>query len=281
MRGEQDIDPVPHVRPFGMVILLLGKQGDARHESECGREIRKDEAAQNGIARIVEIPLAKRIERGRALAFVKLFDQCLCLLPIRPYVAAMMGQGQLSFDGVSCLRGGRILFERLSFSLGPGDVAVVSGPNGVGKSSLLRLASGLLPPAGGTVRRSGRIALADESLALDRQLPLAEALRFWAAIDDGSVDEALAAVSLGHLAQVPVRMLSTGQRKRATLARVFASRADIWLLDEPGNGLDMASLEALSRAIANHRVRGGIVLAASHQPLGIEQVHDIRLEIRL
>lgn len=191
-----------------------------------------------------------------------------------------MGQGQLSFDGVSCRRGGRMLFERLGFSLGSGDAAIVSGPNGIGKSSLLRLAAGLLPSAGGTILRTGRIALADESLALDRQLPLAEALRFWAAIDGGSVDEALAAVSLDHLAQVPVRMLSTGQRKRATLARVIASRAEVWLLDEPGNGLDMASLVNLSRVIADHRVRGGIVLAASHQPLGIEQVHDIQLEVR-
>lgn len=281
MRGEQDIDPVPDVRPFGMMVLLFCKKGDSRHECECRREIRKDEAARNGIARIVEIPIAERIERRCTFAFVKLFDQRLCLLPIRPYVAGMMGQGQLSFDGVSCLRGGRILFEQLSFSLGPGDAAVVSGPNGIGKSSLLRLASGLLPCAAGTIRRTGHIALADESLALDRQLPLAEALRFWAAIDGGTVEEALAAVSLSHLAQVPVRMLSTGQRKRATLARVIASRADIWMLDEPGNGLDMASLADLSRAIVDHRVRGGIVLVASHQPLGIERVHDIRLEIRL
>ncbi len=189
-----------------------------------------------------------------------------------------MGQGQLSFDGVSCLRGGRILFEQLSFSLGPGEAAIVSGPNGVGKSSMLRLAAGLLPCASGSIVRSGRMALADESLALDRQLPLADALGFWAAIDGGSVGDALAALSLDHLAQVPVRMLSTGQRKRATLARVVASRAEIWLLDEPGNGLDTASLEALSYAIAAHRANGGVILAASHQPLGVEGAQEIRLE---
>lgn len=189
-----------------------------------------------------------------------------------------MGQGQLSFDGVSCLRGGRILFEGLHISLGPGEAAIVSGPNGVGKSSLLRLAAGLLPCASGSIARSGRIALADESLALDRQLPLAETLRFWAAIDGGSVPDALAALSLDHLAQVPVRMLSTGQRKRATLARVVASGAEIWLLDEPGNGLDTASLKALSDAIAAHRANGGVILAASHQPLGIDGAQEIRLE---
>ena len=190
----------------------------------------------------------------------------------------MMGQGQLSFDGVACQRGGRMLFEGLDFALRPGDAMVVTGPNGVGKSSLLRLAAGLLEPAGGTIRREGGIALADEALALDRQLSLESALKFWSNIDGGSVADALVAVSLDHLAQVPVRMLSTGQRKRAVLARVIASGADIWLLDEPANGLDMASLKRLSTVIANHRVRGGIVLAASHQSLGLADAQEIRLE---
>ena len=192
----------------------------------------------------------------------------------------MMGQGQLSFDCVSCQRGGRTLFERLSFTLEPGDAAVVSGPNGIGKSSLLRLAAGLLEPVSGTIRNAGRIALADEALGLDRHLPLANALQFWAQIDGGSVADALVAVALDHLGQVPVRMLSTGQRKRAVLARVIASGAPLWLLDEPGNGLDSASLKNLSVVIADHRTRGGIVLAASHQPLGIESALDIRLEAR-
>jgi len=192
----------------------------------------------------------------------------------------MMGQGQLRFEDISCQRGGRLLFENLSFALGPGDAAVVSGPNGIGKSSLLRLAAGLLMAASGTIQRAGRIALADESLALDRHLPLQEALGFWAKMDGGTTGKALTVVSLDHLAQVPVRMLSTGQRKRATLARILASCSDIWLLDEPANGLDLASLEVLSQMIASHRACGGIVLAASHQPLGIEQAQDIRLEAR-
>lgn len=191
-----------------------------------------------------------------------------------------MGQGQLSFDDVSCQRGGRMLFEKLGFTLEPGDAAIVSGPNGVGKSSLLRLAAGLLAPVSGKIRRTGRFALADEALALDRQLSLAKALQFWGDIDGGSVSDALAAVALDHLGQVPVRILSTGQRKRAVLARVIASGADVWLLDEPGNGLDMASLKTLATVISDHRFRGGIVLAASHQPLGIEDAFDIRLDAK-
>ena len=185
----------------------------------------------------------------------------------------------LRFDNVSCRRGGRMLFEALSFTLEAGDAAIVSGPNGVGKSSLLRLACGLLQPETGAVHVNAPIALADEALALDRHLSLEKALGFWAALDGGVVAAALAQLSLDHLANVPVRMLSTGQRKRATLARIAASRAEIWLLDEPANGLDAASLETLSQMIASHRAQGGIVLAASHQPLNVGDVQDIRLEV--
>ena len=198
-----------------------------------------------------------------------------------------MGQGQLSFDGVSCRRGGRTLFERLHLSLRPGEAAIVSGPNGVGKSSLLRLAAGLLQCASGSITRSGRIALADESLALDRQLPLADALRFWAAIDGGSVPDALVALSLDHLAQVPVRMLSTGQRKRATLARVVASGAEIWLLDEPANGLDPVGIVWLRGFIGELDSAAVTVVVSSHQLGEVERIcrrvaiidHGILLEI--
>lgn len=171
-----------------------------------------------------------------------------------------------------------MLFERLSFALKPGDAAIVSGPNGIGKSSLLRLAAGLLDPAEGTIHREGRLAIADDRLALDHNLSLETALRFWADLDGGSVRDALAVLAIDHLGPVPVRILSTGQRKRATLARVIASRATIWLLDEPGNGLDASALEILAAIVSDHRARGGIVLAASHQPLGIEAALDLRLE---
>ena len=168
-----------------------------------------------------------------------------------------------------------MLFEGLSLSLAAGEAAVLRGPNGAGKSSLLRLVAGLLRPAGGTVTSEGRIALADDALALDAELPLKRALNFWAAIDGGAVDAALDAMALTPLSEVPVRMLSTGQRKRASLARVIASGAEIWLLDEPLNGLDAAAIERLDRVMADHRAAGGIALAASHLPIGLEAAREI------
>jgi heme exporter protein A len=178
-----------------------------------------------------------------------------------------MSAARLELRDVACLRGERLLFEGLDLVLHPGQAALVTGKNGAGKSSLLRLVAGLLPPAAGQVLCQGRVALADENAALDAQATLGRALGFWARIDGGDALAGMAAMGLAALAPVPVRMLSTGQRKRATLARVVASAAPIWLLDEPGNGLDAESLVRLDAAMAAHRANGGIVLAASHQPL--------------
>lgn len=179
----------------------------------------------------------------------------------------------LRLSDVACLRGGRMLFAGVSLSLAPGGGALLTGPNGVGKSSLLRVCAGLLPAFAGTVERSGGVAMTDERLALDTEQPLRAALSFWAKLDRArpqAIDAALDAMAMAPLAQVPVRMLSTGQRKRAMLARVIASGAGIWLLDEPGNGLDSASLHLLGAAVAGHLAAGGIVVAASHQPLPID-----------
>lgn len=180
---------------------------------------------------------------------------------------------RLAFERIGCLRGGRLLFEELSLTLSSGDGVLVTGANGVGKSSLLRIAAGLLAPAAGRVTRDGGVALSAEAIALDEDRSLFAALRFWAGLDrrgDEAVARALAAIGLAPLAGVPVRLLSTGQRRRATLARVIASGAGIWLLDEPASGLDVRALEELSAVMAAHLAAGGVILAASHQPLGIE-----------
>ena len=171
-------------------------------------------------------------------------------------------KGLLKFSNVTLKRGGRLLLQSLDLELGPGEALQVAGPNGSGKSSLLRLAAGLLRAEAGRVERADA-ALADDNLALDRELPLKRALSFW----DHPVDEAMKGLGLDQLAEVPVRFLSSGQRKRATLARVAASGAPLWLLDEPLNALDGHGVERLAGLIASHLGSGGAVVAASHQPL--------------
>jgi heme exporter protein A len=168
----------------------------------------------------------------------------------------------LRFHNVGLRRNGRLLFDGISFGLGPGERLQVTGANGSGKSSLIRLAAGLLRPESGSVERSP-LALADDAVALDRELPLDRALRFWG----GSVDDEMDALGLAYLAMVPVRFLSSGQLRRATLVRVTASGAPLWLLDEPLNALDTDGAMLLGKRIDRHLASGGAVLAATHQPL--------------
>jgi len=184
----------------------------------------------------------------------------------------------LRLDSVACIRGDRLLFENLSLTLNRGEALWLRGPNGTGKSSLLRLAAGLLRPAAGTLERRERVALIDEASALDAELPLRRALDFWARVDtvDGhNVDRAMDEMALAPLAEVPVAMLSTGQRKRAAMVRVIASGAPIWLLDEPANGMDDAARTRLVAAIARHRANGGALILASHFALGVPDLADL------
>lgn len=181
----------------------------------------------------------------------------------------------LAFDDVTCVRGGRTLFEHLSFAVPAGGAVAVSGPNGVGKSSLIRVAADLLRPAAGAVIAPQHRALIAEAAALDPARPLSAALQFWATLDPTAetarerVARALESVGLAAIAAVPVRLLSTGQRRRAALARVVASEAPLWLLDEPANGLDVASVAMLERLIATHRAGGGAVAVATHLPIAL------------
>ena len=187
----------------------------------------------------------------------------------------------ISVDNVAVIRGNRLVLRGLTVTARSGDIIWVRGANGCGKSTLLRLIAGLLHATAGSIKTEGRIALADENLALDANLTVEKALMFWADMDGASADArraALADMDLQGLAQVPVRFLSTGQRKRASIARVLASKADIWLLDEPYNGLDSASCARLDQAITAHTATGGIVLVAAHQPPSINVAHSLILD---
>jgi heme exporter protein A len=176
---------------------------------------------------------------------------------------------------IACRRGDRILFRGLSFGLSAGEVVHLAGPNGIGKSSLIRILAGLLRPFAGTVEREGGLALSDERLALDGHEPLERALAFWQRIDGAGQVEA--DFGLADLLDVPVRYLSTGQRKRAALARVAASGAPLWLLDEPLNGLDTHWSCIAQAAIKAHCKAGGAVIIASHQPLSLDAVKVVEL----
>lgn len=180
----------------------------------------------------------------------------------------------LTLDGVALVRGGRLLFANLDLRLEPGDAAVLRGANGAGKSSLLRLAAGLLRPSAGRVNAAGA-ALQDERLALEPRRPLAAALAFWCASE--RLADAMAAMGLERLGQVPVAWLSAGQRRRAQLARVVASGAPLWLLDEPANGLDVDGAARLASVVEAHRAAGGAVLAAAHGGWMLRDAADLAL----
>lgn len=185
----------------------------------------------------------------------------------------------LSAHDLACRRGDRLLFRRLSFALAPGAACHVTGANGAGKTTLIRAAAGLTTPYAGEVRRTGGLALLDERSGLDPDLPLGRALAFWFGLDGaGKADTIMARLRLEALAEVPVRYLSTGQKKRAALARVLGQAAPIWLLDEPLSGLDTASQGLVSELVREHCAQQGIALIASHQPLDVPGMTSFAIE---
>lgn len=188
-------------------------------------------------------------------------------------------QAQLTATDIACRRGDRLLFRGLSLSLGASDALHVTGANGVGKSSLMRILAGLLQPFAGEVRANGAVGLVDERLPLDPNATLDKALAFWRGLDGTrEADETLQTLQLAQLLEVPVRYLSTGQRKRAGLALLLLRDCPIWLLDEPLSGLDTGAQETVARLIARHCEKGGLAVIASHQPLGMAEIGTLAVE---
>lgn len=183
---------------------------------------------------------------------------------------------RLAVQDLACRRGDRLLFARLSFVLEAGQALQLAGSNGIGKSSLIRIIAGLLPAFAGSVDRHGALGLLDERPALDPHLPLGQALAFWQRID-GAGENRLEQLGLAALLDVPVRYLSTGQKKRAALARLLGQQAPIWLLDEPLNGLDTKGVAMVEQLTADHCRAGGIAIIASHQPFTLPGMNRIEL----
>jgi len=196
--------------------------------------------------------------------------------------------GLAAYD-LSCQRGGRTVFDGLSFALRPGEALLVSGPNGAGKTSLLRQIAGLLPLAGGRLSLEGAGPDAERPElchyvghlnAVKASFSVRENLAFWAAFLDGdgaSLDRSLAAFGLGSLAELPAGLLSAGQKRKLALSRLFAAPRPVWLLDEPQVSLDAASVRLLDTAIRDHLDAGGIALVVSHTPLKTKFAHRLAL----
>ena len=190
---------------------------------------------------------------------------------------------------LGCIRGGREVFEGVSFAVEAGEALAVTGRNGAGKTTLLRLIAGLLAPAQGRLELVG--AAPDANLAeqahyighrdaLKPALSVRENLEFWYAFlggRDAPAASALVTVGLGDLANLPAGYLSAGQRRRLALARLIAAPRPVWLLDEPTAALDSAGQQRLGELMRAHLGGGGIIVAATHGPLGLDDARELRL----
>jgi len=196
---------------------------------------------------------------------------------------------RLNADDLSGSRGGQMIFSGVDFHLAAGQGLVVTGPNGSGKSTLLRILAGLLAPSAGTVRLEGGGAdatMRDSSHYLGHEnamktaLTVAENLDFWRSFLGAhrlAIEDALEAVGLAGMGGLPFGYLSTGQRRRAAIARLLVSHRPIWLLDEPTSGLDLNSEHMFRGLMQDHLSQGGIVVAATHIALGLEGAGELHM----
>jgi heme exporter protein A len=195
---------------------------------------------------------------------------------------------RLSGRGVRCVRGGREVFSGLDFEACSGEALAVTGPNGSGKTSLLRLIAGLLTAAGGSIDLEGcdaELTLPEQAHylghrdALKPALSVLENLSFWRDFLGGETSgpaASLAATGLDHAAHLPAAYLSAGQRRRLSIARLLAVRRPVWLLDEPANALDTAGQTMFAGLMEQHLARGGLIVAATHGSLGVH-ARELRL----
>jgi heme exporter protein A len=205
--------------------------------------------------------------------------------PITPEVTLM----RLSASNLACHRGGREVFAGVSFAVAAGEVLAVTGRNGAGKSSLLRTVVGLVRIAQGNLTLEGgdpELSIAEQAHYLGHQdalkpsLSVAENLKFWAGFlgrKTADIAAALAAVGLDPLTDLPSAYLSAGQRRRLSIARLLAVKRPIWLLDEPMSTLDAAAQDRLGALMQAHLADGGLIVAATHGPLGIAATRELRL----
>jgi heme exporter protein A len=198
-------------------------------------------------------------------------------------------------DALACIRAERVVFKGLSFALADGGALRLTGPNGSGKSSLLRVMAGFIRPAAGSLTWDGadvtkdrethgaRLAFIGHLDAAKPVLTVDESVRFWARLYGAdnpaqATAAALEALDLLRLADFPVRMLSSGQRRRLALCRLLSAPAKLWLLDEPTTGLDTASVARLEAVIAAHRQAGGLVVLATHTDVALPEAETLTLE---
>lgn len=194
---------------------------------------------------------------------------------------------QLKADELTCNRGGREVFRGLNFSLSAGEAMVVTGRNGAGKSSLLRMIAGLVRIAAGrlTLDNNTDTPIAEQAHYLGHQdaikpsLSVRENLQFWTEFLGArrTVEPALESVDLARLADLPAAYLSAGQRRRLSIARLVAVPRPIWLLDEPTSSLDAPSQKRLAELMRGHLAGGGMIIAAAHGPIGLERVRELKL----